>query len=71
MGSVVLPGGSGVLWSILWALFMRDNPTKHPTISRTEQEYIIRSLKHQVDFSNVSCLFYERTKVEVNIQNIK
>ena len=71
MVNVILAGGSGVLWSILWVLCMRDNPTKHPTISRIEQEYIVRSLQHQVDFSNVSCLFCEKTKIEGNICNIQ
>ena len=44
---------------------------KHPNISRIEQEYIVRSLRHQVDFSNVSCLFYEKQKIGGNIYNIQ
>ena len=71
MVDVILAGGSGVLWSILWVLCMRDNPMKHPTISRIEQEYIVRSLRHQVDFSNVSCLFYEKQKIGGYIYNIQ
>jgi len=38
--SFLILGGIGVLFAALWYLFFRDDPLKHPGISKQEKEYI-------------------------------
>ncbi|XP_068137593.1 sialin [Hyperolius riggenbachi] len=41
-------GTLGVLWFILWYVLVSDNPQTHRTISDTEKEYILSTLKNEV-----------------------
>ncbi|ENN73149.1 hypothetical protein HUJ04_008939 [Dendroctonus ponderosae] len=34
----------GLLWTVLWVIFVRDSPEQHPWISSAEKEYISHSL---------------------------
>lgn len=40
-------GGIGVLWSLAWYWFFRDNPEDHPGISKAEKEYILSERQEQ------------------------
>ncbi|XP_018427505.1 PREDICTED: sialin [Nanorana parkeri] len=41
-------GSLGVVWFIFWYLIVSDNPQTHRTISDTEREYILSSLKNEL-----------------------
>ncbi|XP_078504186.1 sialin isoform X1 [Lissotriton helveticus] len=41
-------GAFGILWFILWVLFVSDTPETHRTISSSERDYILSSLKTQL-----------------------
>ncbi|XP_078504188.1 sialin isoform X3 [Lissotriton helveticus] len=43
-------GAFGILWFILWVLFVSDTPETHRTISSSERDYILSSLKTQNGF---------------------
>ena len=42
-------GGLGVLWCVAWMLLVSDTPLQHKRISAVERDYIVESLKGQVD----------------------
>ncbi len=47
-------GGSGIIWCILWFFLAYDSPAKHPRISKSERDYIERSiLEQQANVSSV------------------
>ncbi|KAG9493738.1 sialin isoform X2 [Eleutherodactylus coqui] len=41
-------GALGVLWFILWFFLVSDTPQSHRTISDSEREYILSTLKHEL-----------------------
>ncbi|XP_073425429.1 sialin isoform X2 [Dendrobates tinctorius] len=41
-------GALGVLWFILWLSIVSDNPQTHRSISDSEKDYILSSLKHEL-----------------------
>lgn len=41
-------GALGVLWFFFWMWLVSDTPETHRSISRAEREYILSSLKDQV-----------------------
>ncbi|CAJ0960166.1 unnamed protein product [Ranitomeya imitator] len=41
-------GALGVLWFILWLCIVSDTPQTHRSISDSEKEYILSSLKHEL-----------------------
>ncbi|XP_069091779.1 sialin isoform X1 [Pleurodeles waltl] len=41
-------GAFGILWFVLWLLFVSDTPETHRTISPSERDYILSSLKSQL-----------------------
>ncbi|KAM4772109.1 sialin [Rhinophrynus dorsalis] len=41
-------GALGVVWFITWLFIVSDNPESHSTISDSEKEYILSSLKNQL-----------------------
>ncbi|XP_022105784.1 sialin-like [Acanthaster planci] len=40
-------GTAGVVWFVTWMLFVHDKPSMHPRISKTERDYITRSIGHK------------------------
>jgi sugar phosphate permease len=47
-------GVLGIVWFLFWWWLVYDTPQSHPTISRQEKEYILRSLgrytSHALDY---------------------
>ncbi|XP_072534238.1 sialin [Salminus brasiliensis] len=41
-------GAVGLVWFVLWAFLVSNNPSSHRTISETERTYIIASLKNEL-----------------------
>ncbi|XP_031466706.1 sialin isoform X3 [Phasianus colchicus] len=46
--SISYAGALGVLWFFFWMWLVSDKPETHKSISRTEREYILSSLKDQL-----------------------
>ena len=58
-------GMLGILWFIIWMIFVHDKPANHPRISEMERDYIISSIsfgqdnKKRVWQINVVSLYYQ------------
>lgn len=48
----VRPGAIGLLWFVLWSVFVFNSPSTHPRISEEERRYITSSLKNEVTTSS-------------------
>jgi len=42
--SILTSGAQGVLWFIVWTMFIYETPAKHPRISLDEKDYIETAL---------------------------
>uniref|UniRef100_A0A915ETH7 Major facilitator superfamily (MFS) profile domain-containing protein n=1 Tax=Ditylenchus dipsaci TaxID=166011 RepID=A0A915ETH7_9BILA len=47
-------GGAGLLWCVLWFVFVADTPQKHKNIAIAEREYIVESLGGTANTSKTS-----------------
>ena len=58
-------GMLGILWFIIWMIFVHDKPANHPRISEMERDYIISSISYGQDNKkrvwqiNVVSLYYQ------------
>lgn len=49
----LLAGIAGIIWWILWAFLIHESPAKHPSISKSERNYIEQNVDVQKVKDNV------------------
>lgn len=48
---VTIPGSTGIVWFLAWMYIVHDSPVSHPRISAKERDYIVYTLKSELDIS--------------------
>ncbi len=56
-----------MLWSILWVMLANGNPTKTLRIGYIEKDYLVRSLRHQIDFETVRLHYFYPNVIDRSI----